>query len=71
MPWLADCPEYDSRAELVDLTYFGYMCKLRHIQSKILEGALVVKPAEVPVFIATMEAEIDAWANNEAVSMLM
>jgi hypothetical protein len=68
MPWLSDCPDYDGQAELVDLTYFGHMCAFRHIQSKIIHGALVLKPDEVEPFIEAMAAEIEQWSSEDEVS---
>lgn len=67
MPWVADCPDYDTQTELVDLTYFSHMVQFRHIQSKIIHGAPTLQPGQVQGFIEHIDHEIQEWSKeNEA-----
>lgn len=69
MPWLLDCSDYDTNAELVDLTAFGHMCRLRQYQGRLMQDAELLKPGEVGAYIESRQVEIDEWINNKLATL--
>jgi hypothetical protein len=64
-PWNSDYPGLTRTSiETIHLSTFAEMCKIRHIQSKIMQTSVQLSERDIPAFITTMRSEIDEWVEN-------
>jgi hypothetical protein len=68
MPWASDVPGATEGAVYnFDLSYFAYMCKIRHVHSKILPDTQRLAAAALPRYVEDVRGEIDRWSQSDKI----
>ena len=68
MSWLFDCPGSGDMTQLINLSTFTHMLRIRRIQSTIMCTAPTLKEEEVEQFTEAMQAEIDEWSRDAQIT---